>query len=333
MMIKKYPKIKNLGDRVLTHLFEDEVEISEKVDGSLFRIMLNKENLFEIGTKNTEGLELFKSRIDMTKLNNKHDMFDLAVEQAEKLKLKLEIYLDGIDAENITLYTEYLRGKKHNALSYNCVPLNNLYLFGATYLRDDKNHNMETSDLVKLAMELKIEPPNILYEDKISNQDDLKEMLERESILGGTKIEGVVIKNYKKSYSADLLSTERYVGFPLAGKLVRDEFKEVQRDEWSKQKKASSIDGIAETYLTKSRFLKSIQHLQEENKLTFEKKDLAILIPEVLRDLLDEEGEQINKIILNKFHEEFRRRISNYVIKQYTEFLLSKFSSSSLQFS
>ena len=324
MIIKRFPKIKNMGDRLLTHLFDNESEISEKLDGSQFRIYLDSDGLFEVGSKNQEGLELFTSRIEMTKSNGKHDMFDLAVEQAEKLKLKLEIYLDGIGAENITLYTEYLRSKKHNALCYERVPLNNLYLFGTIYLRDDKIHNMRTSDLITLANELNLESPNILYEGKISNQEDLKEMLEGESILGGTKIEGIVIKNYSKTYPVDLLSTERYVGFPLAGKLVRDEFKEVQGGEWNKQKKASSIDGIAETYLTEARFLKSIQHLKEEEKLTFEKKDLAILIPEVLKDLLGEEGEQINRIILNKFHEEFRRRISNYVVKQYTEFLLNK---------
>ena len=323
MIIKRYSKIHVLGHRLLTYLFDDVVEISEKVDGSLFRAMLNRGGLFEVGTKNTEGLDLFKSRIEMTQSNNKHDMFDLAVEQAEKLKLKLEIYLNGIGAENMTLYTEYLRNKKHNALTYGRIPLNNLYLFGATYLRDNEIYNFQTSDLIKLANHLEIEPPNILFEGKINNQEDLKELLEIESVLSDTKVEGIVIKNYKKSYPGDLLSTEKYVGFPLAGKLVRDEYKEVQRDEWSKQKRANSIDGIAETYLTKTRFLKSIQHLRDENKLEFEKRDLAILIPEVLMDLLSEEKENIDKIILSKFYEEFKRRLSDFVVKQYTEYLLN----------
>ena len=312
-----------IGDRLLIHLFDDTVEISEKIDGSLFRLGINSDGDFEIGSKNQEGYELFKSRIALIQNHSKNDMFDLAVEQAEKLKFGLEIYLNRIDVENITLYMEYLRSKKHNALTYGRIPLNNLYLFGATYLRDNEIYNFQTSDLIKLANHLKIEPPNILFEGKINNQEDLKELLEIESVLSDTKVEGIVIKNYKKSYPADLLSTEKYVGFPLAGKLVRDEYKEVQRDEWSKQKRANSIDGIAETYLTKTRFLKSIQHLRDENKLGFEKRDLAILIPEVLMDLLSEEKENIDKIILSKFYEEFRRRLSNFVVKQYTEYLLN----------
>ena len=122
----------------------------------------------------------------------------------------------------------------------------------------------------------------------------------------------------------DLLSTEQYVGFPLSGKLIRDEYREVQQGEWNKQKKKGSIDEIEEIYLTNVRFMKSIQHLRDENKLTFEKKDLAILIPEVLNDLLLEEKDTIDKIILNKFYEQFRRRISNFVVTQYTEYLLLK---------
>ena len=296
------------------------------VHNSQFRIYLNTDGLFEVGSKNQEGLELFKSRIEMTKSNNKHDMFDLAVEKAEELKPSLSVWLGtNFGMMDITLYIEYLRNLKHNALRYERLPKNNFYLFGVTATLNNGNIlNYNTTELIELANYLHIEPLNILYEGKISNQYDLKEMLERESILGGTKVEGIVIKNYSKTYPADLLSTERYVGFPLAGKLVRDEFKEVQRDEWHKQKKANSIDEIAETYLTKQRFLKSIQHLQEENRLTWEKKDLAILIPAVLNDLLEEEGERINKIVLDKFHEEFRRRISNYVVKQYTEYLLAK---------
>lgn len=327
MIIRKYPKIKNLGNRMLTHLFDDDVEISEKIDGSQFRIYLNSEGTFEVGSKNQIGLELFKSRIEMTKLNHKHDMFDLAVEQVEILKAELNDILCDRGWKEIALYTEYLRTKKHNALDYGRIPKNHLYLFGGTFIADDygnnETQNLLPPELIRIANLLDIEPLSILYVGKINNQGNLKELIEMGSVLGKTKVEGIVIKNYSKTYLADLLSTEKYVGFPLAGKLVRDEYKEVQRDEWTKQKKASSIDGIAETYLTNARFMKSIQHLQEENLLTLEKKDLAILIPEVLKDLLEEEGEQINKIILSKFHEEFRRRISNYVVTQYSEYLLN----------
>lgn len=324
MTIRKYPEIYNLGHRALSHLFDNEIEISEKFDGSQFRIFLDKETIFEVGTKNTEGLELFKSRIEMTKSKNKHDMFDIAVEQAEKLKPELQDIINEYNLNGITTYIEYLQQKHHNVLTYNRVPQNNFYLFGTTYWTDDIVKNLKTDFLIKLANRLDIEAVNVLYQGKIDNQDELKKLLETESILGGTKIEGIVIKNYQKSYPIDLLSTEQYVGFPLAGKLVREEYKEVQRGEWSKQKKINNIEGITETYLTDARFLKSIQHLRDENKLEFEKRDLAILIPEVLKDLLSEEKEHIDKIVLNKFYEEFRRRLSNFVVRHYNDYLLNE---------
>ena len=324
MIIRKYPKIKNLGDKILKNLFDDNVEISEKIDGSQFRIYLDKNEIFEVGTKNTEGYELSKSRIELTKEHGKHDMFDIAIEQAERLKSELQNIINEYNLEGITTYVEYLRQKHHNGLNYNRIPKNHFYLFGTTYWTDDNIKNLETDYLLKLAKRLNIEPINLLYEGKIFFPKDLKKILEINSVLGGTKIEGIVIKNYNKTYPIDFVSTEKYLGFPLAGKLVRDEFKEVQKESWNKQKKVDSIEGIAETYLTEQRFLKSINHLRDENKLTFEKKDLAILIPEFLNDLLEEEEEHINKIVLNKFYEQFRRRLSSFVVHKYSDYLLEK---------
>jgi len=323
-IIRRYPKVKNLGDRALKHLFDGEIELSSKLDGSNWRIYLDKNNLFELGTHNQEGVEMLKARIEMTKQNRgKHDMFDLAIEQSEKLIPKLKKIIQKYNLDNITLYTEYLRTETHGAIHYSRIPKNHLYLFGTISVKDGIERNLKTKGLIKLANYLDIEPVNILFEGEIHNPEDLEKYLNTDSVLGGTKIEGIVIKNYNQTYPIDLLSTQAYVGFPLMGKLVSDKFREVQDKSWKKQK-IPVEDKIAEMYLTEARFTKAIQHLKEEGKITYEKKDLGVLIPEFINDLLSEEKETIEKMIADEFYEKFKRRCSSFVVHKYVDFLTQK---------
>ena len=90
-------------------------------------------------------LDLFKSRIEMTKSNNKHDMFDLAVEEAEKLKSELEDFIESKVNKLI---------KNHNDV------------IGAEIILKLEN----TPDLENKVAEIKIEiPGNDLFAKKQSN--------------------------------------------------------------------------------------------------------------------------------------------------------------------
>ena len=68
------------------------------------------------------------------------------------------------------------------------------------------------------AERLGLECVPLLYKGMIKSPDELLKFLDAESILGGTKIEGVVVKNY------NLFTLEKKIAM---GKFVREDFKEM----------------------------------------------------------------------------------------------------------
>ena len=300
--MKKYPKILTIGNKLLAQLFDDPVEISEKVDGSQFRVRLTKDQVMW-GSKN--------------KGCTQEGMFNVAIMVAK------EIWVQDVwrtFGDDITLFCEYLKSEKHNTIKYNRVPLNNLYLFGAII---DGEH-LETDVLIDLANEIGIDPPNIISYKKINNSDELNDLLQIESYLGRSKIEGIVIKNYHKSYDPLLVSTQQFLGYPLAGKLVREDFREKNNANWKANKRSKGIDKIAEVYFTAQRLRKVIQHLEEEGKIQGEKKDLKYLIPGFYSDLYEECSDEITEMIMKEVWNDIKRRGSSFVVSEYIEYLTRK---------
>jgi len=304
--LKKYPKIYEIGHSALVKLFDGPVEITEKVDGSQFRIYFSQEE-FDVGSKNQTGLEVVSS----------NKMFELACTEAKK------IYKEGRWkklGKEVTLFCEYLYKNKSNTLTYDTIPSRHFYLFGA--IIDEKHQT--TKELIGIAKLLGIDPPNVLFEGEIKSKEQLEKLMKTESYLGGTIIEGIVIKNYTQTYPIDLLSTAHYVGFPLAGKFVCPAFREKNDRNWARKKESKGVDGLCKMYLTEQRFLKAVQHLKEEGKLEFQKKDLKYLIPEFYNDLISEEKENITKKIMDEVFEELKRRATNFVVHQYIDYLAKR---------
>ena len=300
--MNKYPKILSVGHKLLSQLFDDPVEITEKVDGSQFRINLTKDQVIW-GSRNKDCTQ--------------EEMFDIAIRQAKR------IWNDGdwqSFGDNITLFCEYLRTERHNTIKYNRVPRNNLYLFGAII---DGVH-CESDELLRLANTLEIDPPVVISHAKIDSSDKLNNFLQTESYLGGAKIEGVVIKNYCKSYDPLLVSTQHFLGYPLAGKLVREDFREKNTKNRNTNKGTKGIDRITGIYFTKQRLHKAIQHLEEDGKIQGEKKDLKYLIPEFYDDIVSECFDEINEMIIREIWADIKRRGSNFVVKHYIEYLTKK---------
>lgn len=302
--MRKYPKVLSLGQPLIDEIFDDPVEITEKVDGSQCRIHLTEE-IAQCGSKNV-GIADQK-------------MFEIAHDQAVRM------WNDDVWrklGDDITLFTEFLNKEKHNVLIYSRVPRNNLYLFGA--IIDDKH--IRTEELFKLANILDIEPPHIIASDiTISNKDDLNEYLKTPSILGNTVLEGIVIKNYNRSYPALLASTQAFFGYPLVGKIVRDDFKERLNKEWSgkKQREAPLTKVVAE-FLTEARFNKAIQHLVDDGKITYEMNNLKDIIPEFYNDLLDEEKDAIIAVVMESFWKPLKRKCDNFAVQRWKEYLVEK---------
>ena len=302
--MKKFPKVLGLGQPLLAEIFDDPVDLTSKIDGSQCRIHLTEE-YYQCGSKNVDNAD--------------DKMFEIAHQQAE------QIWNDRIwwtFGDDLTLFTEFLNKPKHNVLKYDEVPLNNLYLFGAI----SRDKHLQTEELIELANELEIEPPHVMASQiKINNPEDLNKYLEVESVLGGTKVEGIVIRNSYKSYPPLLVSTMAFGGFPLVGKLVRADFKERLNKEWgNKKQKEAPITKVTTEFLTGARFHKAVQHLADEGKINYEMRDLKVLIPEFYKDLLDEEKDEITKLTMEDFWRHLKKKCDNYVVDSWKKHLVEK---------
>jgi hypothetical protein len=114
---------------------------------------------------------------------------------------------------------EYLEKPKHNTLAYSRIPLNHLVLFAC---REIATQNFLSVGHQPVSEAIGVEHVPILFVGKINTPDDLKSLLDRESYLGGCKIEGVVVKNYSRTIvKGDLI-------FPImSAKYVSEAFKEI----------------------------------------------------------------------------------------------------------
>jgi len=126
-----------------------------------------------------------------------------------------------------------------------------------------------------------------LFEGKIDEAKFVLSFLDLESILGGQKIEGVVIKNYSR------FGIDKKV---LMGKYVSEAFKEVHSKEWknSNPQAGDIIQRLIMEYKTPARWNKTIQHLQEKGLLDNSPKDIGLLIKECKDDISKECADEIS---------------------------------------
>ena len=242
----------------------------------------------------------------------------LFIENPEKMFLKGIDYvakIQDIIPDNMIFYCEYLNKPKHNTLVYDRVPKNHLMLFGVM----DTSHKFDT-DLKKYSDLLDIEPVPIIYSGKISNVLELNAMLERESVLGKAKIEGIVVKNYHRQF---LLGGQP---MPLmAGKFVSEQFKEVHRERWGLEEKSKSrMEIFFESFRTEARWDKAVQHLSEKGKLKNEPSDIGNLMKEISEDIEAEEKEAIKEFLWNEFSKDLKRKATAGVAEWYKQKLLSR---------
>jgi len=317
--MKVYPKILTLGHDALTRLFENEVEVTEKIDGSQFRIEMNNDGVLVCGTKATEPSieQLIKDN-----LFGSATFFVLV-----KRDLLFNV-LKQRKAKRITLFCETLRQPKHNYIQYGRVPKGHLYLFGCQVMSDETNYeyNLNTEELILLAKILSMEPVNVLYKGFVSSRKDLRKLLESRSVLSVdtfVQVEGIVIKNYEQTYPIEFMSTRNYAGFPLAGKWVREEYEEERRKEWKKTNKPI-YEQIVERFITKSRLNKVILHLREQSKIENQKQDLQYLLPEFFHDFETECQDEIRNLLWEDVKKRLKSSCDKFVVKEYLEMLLTR---------
>ena len=125
---------------------------------------------------------------------------------------------------------------------------------------------------------LGVEVAPCLYSGVVESVDQLLAFLETDSVLGGAKIEGVVVKNYSR-FGIDKKA--------LMGKFVSEAYKEVHDAAW-KQSNPHSGDIIEQLVLalkTPARWNKAVQHLRDAGTLEESPRDIGPLMKEVHTDI------------------------------------------------
>ena len=208
---------------------------------------------------------------------------------------------------------EFLQKPKHNSLTYSRVPEQNIIIFDImtapeTYL----------APVAKKAecLRLKLECVPCLYDGRVETFEVFKDFLDRDSILGGTKIEGVVVKNY------EVFTQEKK---PAMGKYVSEEFKEVHDKDWKDRNPTGKdiVMRLVDKYRSESRWNKAIIHLHEDGKITFSLKDIGLLVHEIPADVLKECEDDIKETLFEHFWPQIQRGIVRGVPEYYKNVLAS----------
>ena len=170
------------------------------------------------------------------------------------------------------------------------------------------SHEQKTEEANRLGLEV----VPLLFSGKVENFEMFKSFLDKESILGATTIEGVVIKNYS------LFTAEKKVAM---GKYVSEKFKEVHSGDW-KERNPTSKDFetiLVEKYRTEARWRKAVQHLREAGTLTESPQDIGLLIRAVPVDILKECEEEIKETLFKHVWPHISRGLTRGLPEWYKE--------------
>lgn len=252
-----YPSTFAIGHRALSELLLDPVIVEEKVDGSQF----------SFGLFDQDGERVLRCRSKGAQLNivAPEKMFTEAVDVAKSLDLRI----------GWTYRAEYLKKPKHNSLAYDRIPRNHLIVFD---INPGHEEYLSYQDKADECARLGLEIVPLLFEGMIETAEQFRSMLDRVSVLGGQKIEGVVVKNYRR------FGPDKKV---LIGKFVSEAFKEVHAAEWkaSNPSKTDVVDKLIDMLRTPARWNKAIQHLRERGQIEDSPRDIGLLIKEAQSDV------------------------------------------------
>lgn len=288
-----YPKSLNLGHKLVDDVLDGEVCVEEKVDGSQFSF-----GIFdgELRARSKGGPLLFDAP---------EKMFTRALETVTNLAPLLR--------NGWTYRGEYLSKPKHNALAYDRTPAQNVILFDINIAEADYLPYAAKADE---ARRLGLEVVPCLFQGTTTSLDFIRSLLETVSCLGGQKVEGVVIKNYRK-YSVD--------GHPKFAKFVSADFKEVHRSAWKESNPGQNdiLERLIRGLRTPARWNKAIQHLREAGKIADSHQDIGPLILEIKRDTREECMEEVKEVLFQWAWPDVARGVIRGFPEWYKELLVS----------
>jgi len=287
--MRQYTKVLALGHRFIQDILFGETIAEEKVDGS------------QISFGVLDGVLRIRSR-GQELILDAPGMFDVAVEQIQEIQHLLR--------PGYIYRGEYLKKPKHNVLAYDRVPKNNIVIFD---IEDEDFNPLSYEQKQEVADSIGLETVPLLFVN-VKSKEQILSLLERDSFLGGTKIEGVVIKNYGK-----LVEGSKY----MVGKYVSEKFKEKMTGKVRMEKQNDDIvSSIVKSLKTDARYHKAVQHLRESGNLLGEPKDIGNLLKELYQDIDTEETEFIKDELFKHYIKKIKGGVCAGFPEWYKEQLL-----------
>jgi hypothetical protein len=298
--------IYNLGHRAVKDLFTVPVQIQEKVDGSFFAF-----GLFE--DPQLMEFDVDGSRMELKVRSKGAVMIPDAPEALFKLAVQAVKNRERLLHPGWQYRGETLAKPKHNTLSYDRVPKDNIILFDV--LTDEETY-LPYEELCAEGERLGLEVVPQLFSGVVADANQLRQYLDRTSVLGGQKIEGVVVKPLTPLYGPDKKM--------LFGKFVSEAFKEVHRLSWGESNPTQKdvIQRMIEAYAHPVRFHKAVTHLREAGQLEDSPRDIGKLIREIPDDIRKECEEDIKNALFKQAWPHISRGITKQVPDWYKDQLL-----------
>jgi hypothetical protein len=279
-MIDSYPQIFNVEHPAAQPVLGAECYVEEKVDGSQlsFKLADPPEGatpfVFPGVEMRSKGKQLI---IDPPEATEK-----LFVEAVRQVKARTDLLRPGYVYRG-----EFLRAPRHNTLKYDRAPKGNVCIFDV-YDRVAARW-LTPGEKAAEAERLGFDVVPLLHTGPV-NKGALLGFLDRESYLGGVKVEGVVLK----PVGYDLYGRD---GKPVFAKWVSDQFKEAHRGEFRNANPHGGdiLARLGDTYRTEARWRKAEQHLREAGVIGLEPapQDIGPILVEVARDIEREAKDEI----------------------------------------
>lgn len=275
-----YPKIFSVSHKTVQDVFREPVCVTEKMDGSQFNFGVRE-----------DGKLIARSRGAEIDVENPIKTFELAV------RTVLELAHTGKLKPGRMYHAEAITKPKQNVLLYARIPMGGLVLFDISNTLTPGDY-VAYPHMVNIAKQLDLEVVPCLHYGEVYSAKELEHFLEIDSFLGGTKLEGIVIKNYKR-FGRD--------GHPIFAKMIRPEYREAHKMEWKAGPNVRKQ--LIKALATEARWQKAVQHMAELDLLVNAPQDIGPLLREINQDLLLEETDRIKDKLFNAYWKEISRGV------------------------
>lgn len=293
--INAFPKIWALGSKYAQGIFDTEIEVTEKLDGSQF------------GFSKPAGVLIVRSKGAVIDADDPQKLFSKSVAHVKSV----EEWLDP----HFAYYGEAIGSNKHNTLTYGRTPKNFIALFA---IYDLLHHEwLRYGDMKAEADRLAVDVVPLLF---AGNADGslVRDLIGRESYLGGCTAEGVVVKAFKDIQIGGVM-------YPIhAAKFVTEEFKEKHSNNAEFRSGKSNAQEYFEQYNTTARFGKIVQKLKESGAYQGEPKEIGTLMKMLSQDLEEECKEDVKDALWKMFRKEFLSAASKGFPEWYKRSLLEE---------